>query len=243
MNKIYVLISLISFPIFNAQKCDNLTQHIDSRGHFNISLNTNLDNQKFETPVEMIEINDDKNSILLDLFQKKFPEIYDGKCLRINTKDTTINEFFFCDKIQKDNIPEYRFKTLGTFNLVHIFDDYYFFKYSGFEIGGYFMYNARDHFFYSFNGKLVISKDKNIIYSYTSSPYFGFSLNILQLDYYRELNYGLRGNFDVIELKLTKYNGSEKYSFSIDLNEKREVRNENYEIVKSELCNRKISIN
>lgn len=240
MYKPYLLISFLFFINFSAQDFEEFKQSIDAYGHFNISFDKKLFDERFETKVELIEIIEQNNPELLTLFQKKFPQIYDGKCLKINKKNS--DDFFFCDRNKKDEIPEDRFTTLGKFQLVYILDDYYFFKYSGFEISGYLMYHSKDSSFYSFCSKPFVSKDRKYMYAYENSIY-GFTLNILQLDYYKELSYHLNGIFKAINLQLTQYKNTDNYSILLDLKEDRKIRNENYEVIKTEDYNHKIRIN
>gem|GEM_PF-6813398 len=151
-------------------------------------------------------------------------------------------EFFFCDKDQRDQIPKDRHSTLGKFKLVSIIDDFYFFKYSGFEISGYLMYNAKDHLFYTFVSKPIISQDKKILYSYNNDHY-GFELNILTLDNYNELTYHLNGDFDIKDLKLTQLKNTDRYSIIMNLIQKFITRDQDNNITETQYCDRKIKIN
>ncbi|PWN61217.1 hypothetical protein [Chryseobacterium viscerum] len=239
MKKTFIFISTLLSTAFYTQKCNDVHQSIDAYGQFNISFTEKLFDSFSETITEIINI-EDNNQDNLKLFQNKFPEIYDGKCLKITTKKYT--EYFFCDEDQRDQIPEDRYTTLGKFKLISIIDDFYFFKYSGFEISGYLMYNAKDSLFYSFVSKPIISQDKKFLYSY-STDFYGFNLNILTLDNYSELVYQLRGNFDIKDLKLTQFKNTDRYSIIINLIQKFITRDQDYNIIGTEYCDRKIRIN
>lgn len=242
MKIIYTLTLILLSTQLQAQKCNNLKQSIDAHGNFNIFLEDKPFDKHFENIAEIIEPEEKENGYLKE-FQEKFPEIYDGKCLKIKFKNSADSVFLFCDKKQKEQISPEESATFGTFQLTSIVDDYYFIKYSGFEIWGYFMYNAKDHLFYNFIGKPIVSKNKDLIYSYTNHPYLGFMLNILVLDYYRELNYSLNGKFDVKDLVLVQYKNTERYSVIINLQENIPIIDENYKILSNNYCNWKIRIN
>jgi hypothetical protein len=201
-----------------------------------------LFDSQFETISETINPEETGNDYITE-FQAKFPEVYDGKCLKITSKNFSDSIFLFCDKKKKDQVFQDASVTFGTFQLTSILDDYYFFKYSGFEVQGYFMYNAKDNLFYSFSAKPMVSKDRNFIYSYMNHPIYGFILNILVMDYYRELSYGLQGKFDVTELTLTQYKNTNNYSIIMDLQESLLILDDNNNITGNNKCNRKIRIN
>ncbi|MDR3022770.1 hypothetical protein [Chryseobacterium sp.] len=239
MKKIFIFISVLLSTVFYTQKCTDLQQSINSNGHFNISFTEKLFDSFSETIPEVINIEENSQDNL-KLFQNEFPEIYDGKCLKIKTKRYT--EYFFCDKDQRDQVPKDRNNTLGKFKLISIIDNFYFFKYSGFEISGYLMYNAKDHSFYSFVSKPIISQDKKILYSY-NNDYYGFELNILTLDNYSELTYHLNGDFDIKDLKLTQLKNTDRYSIIMNLIQKFINRDQDNNITGTQYCDRKIKIN
>lgn len=125
MKKPFIFISILLSTVFYTQKCTDLQQSINSNGHFNISFTEKLFDSFSETIPEIINIEENSQDNL-KLFQNKFPDIFDGKCLKINMKGGS-TEFFFCDKDQRDQIPKDRHSTLGRFKLVSIIDDFYFF--------------------------------------------------------------------------------------------------------------------
>ncbi|NIF05180.1 hypothetical protein F3J23_06960 [Chryseobacterium sp. Tr-659] len=239
MKKIFVFISTLLSTVFYTQKCTDLKQNIDSYGNFNISFTEKLFDNFSEKIAEVINI-EESNQDNLKLFQNKFPEVYDGKCLKITTKK--YNEYFFCDENQRDQIPEDRYTTLGKFKLSSVVDNFYFFKYSGFEISGYLMYNEKDSLFYSFESKPIISQDKKFLYSY-STNFYGFDLNVLTLDHYSKLFYHLQGDFDIKDIRLTQYKDTDHYSIIMDLTQKLITRDQDYKVIGVEYCNRKIKIN
>ncbi len=240
MKKIFIFISVLLSTVFYTQKCMDLHQSINSNGHFNISFTEKLFDNFSETIPEVINIEENSQDNL-KLFQNKFPDIYDGKCLKINIKGES-KDFFFCDKDQRDQIPKDLHSTLGKFKLVSIIDNFYFFKYSGFEISGYQMYNAKDRLFYFFGSKPIISQDKKIIYSY-NNDYYAFELNILNLDNYNELTYRLIGDFDIKDLKLTQLKNTDRYSIIMSLIQKFISRDQENNITGTQYCDRKIKIN
>lgn len=240
MKKLFIFISTLLSTVFYTQKCTDLQQSINSNGHFNISFTEKLFDSFSETIPEIINI-EETSQDNLKVFQNKFPDIYDGKCLKINIKGES-TDFFFCDKDQRDQIPKDRNNTFGKFKLMSKIDNFYFFKYSGFEIGGYLMYNVKDRLFYFFVSKPIISQDKKIIYSYHNGNYC-FELNILNLDNYNELTYHLNGDFNIKDLKLTQLKNTDRYSVIIDLIQKIIIRDQENNITETQYCDRKIKIN
>lgn len=93
-------------------------QNIDMNGHFNISIfndQSYLKNQKNE--VEFIHLNKNSNHTNIIDFQKKFPDIYDGKCLSINDETFGSTNFKLCDKTVIQNQVGNNAILFGTFEI------------------------------------------------------------------------------------------------------------------------------
>ncbi|WP_404985126.1 hypothetical protein ACI513_17815 [Chryseobacterium sp. M5] len=235
MKKILNIISILFSLFLTAQKCSDITQNITAYGHFNFTT-TNKDYQYYKKQsiqsLEIVETNSENN---LKIFQQKFPDVYDGKCLKIKSKNTSDNEFILCDKNQEGNI-DLEFKTLGHFKLISIIENLFVFKYLGFEIEGYLVFNSSDKYFYTLNGKPKISPDKKIIYSVYNNPHDGLNINMIQLNYYRELSYRLQGKININSVALLKYEHTGNYGLLLDLDREIDIRNENHDLIGKENC-------
>lgn len=242
MNKISILVLIFSSIVLKSQKCNDITQNITANGHFNFTM---IDDNSFKyfqkdsiQSLKLIETNSETN---LKLFQEKFPDIYDGKCLKIKSKDIA-NVVDFCDEKQKENIDLETPKTFGLFKLISIIDNFFIFKYSGFQLGGYLIFNSSDNFFYFFNKNLQISPDKKIAYSISSNPYDGLTIKFLQFDSYKDLTYKIQGDIDVESINMLKYSNTGNYGLLLKFNRKINLRNENYDIIGKENCITKLRI-
>lgn len=85
MKKIFISILILLSAMLYTQKCNDIQQNINAYGSFNISFKEKLFDNFSETVTEVIHI-EENNQDYLQLFQNKFPEVYDGKCLKITTK-------------------------------------------------------------------------------------------------------------------------------------------------------------
>lgn len=242
MNKISIFVLIFLSIVLKSQKCSDITQNITANGHFNFTMIDDISFKYYQKDsiqsLKLIETNSETN---LKLFQKKFPDIYDGKCLKIKSKDIA-NAVDFCDEKQKEDIDLERPKKFGRFKLISIIDNFFIFKYSGFQLGGYIIFNSSDSFFYVFNENLQISPDRKIAYSISSNPYYGLTIKFLQFDSYRDLTYTIQGNIDVESINMLKYSNTGNYGLLLKFNRKIDIRNENYDIIGKENCITKLRI-
>lgn len=235
MKKIVNIILIPFSLILTAQKCGEITQNITAYGHFNFTTTDNNYKYYQKQSIQSLELIETDSENNLKIFQQKFPDIYDGKCLKIKSKNTSGNEFNFCDKTQKEK-NDLEFTTFGQFKLISIIENLFVFKYSGFEVEGYLIFNSSDNYFYTLNGKPKISPDKKIVYSISDNSYDGLNIHIIQLDYYRELSYKLKGKISINAATLLKYENTNNYGLLVDFNLEIDIRNENYDSIKKEIC-------
>ncbi|REC50565.1 hypothetical protein DRF62_19045, partial [Chryseobacterium piscium] len=104
------------------------------------------------------------------------------------------------------------------------------------EIEGYLVFNSSDKYFYTLNGKPKISPDKKIIYSIYNNAHDRLDINMIQLDYYRELSYRLQGKININSVALLKYEHTGNYGLLLDLDREIDIINENYDLIGKKSC-------
>lgn len=241
MFKSYLVLSLVLFLKFSGQKCTNFIQNIDAVGQFNIFT---VDEHKYlrdiKNSVQILEPKKNNNQISLSDFQKQFPKIYDGKCIKINDIISAPANHKLCDKNQKKYINEENI-TFGSFSIESYLDEFYIIKFSGFEIGGFLLFNTENKKMYVFDFDPKFSIDKKYIFG-SSQDYQGFSLQVKELANDRSLRYTLNGTYILNNIKLIQYENLH-FQLLIDLNETISIFDSINDVIKKSNCNLKIGIN
>lgn len=243
MNKFWLIFLSLFFSNIFGQKCENLIQNIDANGHFNIF--TIEDNKYFRDLNDSITIINpikNNNQITLSDFQSKFPDIYDGKCLKINDRKVDYNNLKICDEKQKNKIKEKGNITFGSFLIDSKFDEFYILKFSGFEITSYLIIDTKSKKVIAFESEPKFSTDKKFIFGY-SNDYNGFVLNVREIGYERSMRYQLHGTYDINEIKLIQFRNTSNFEILLDLKELIKVRNDKYDVIDNKTCNLKLGIN
>lgn len=187
-----------------AQNRKKLIQEIDMNGNFVISF---IDDTYYKKSLKdsVKSIIPFKNDEQIDLkkFQKEFPELYNGKCLKITDPNLLKVNLKICDQSKSKEIDEEGALLFGTFFISSYFDEFNIIKFNGFEASSNYIFNTKTKQMFAFGNEPIFSEDKKFVYGY-SQDYFGFVINILQLDSGKSLRYKLHGKYDIINVKLTQ---------------------------------------
>lgn len=240
--KIIYLYFLLVPSLMFSQDCDELIQNIQTNGHFNIRYNENNSYQKFDTLTSLNYEKVDSFKIIND-FKSNFPKILDGRCLNVNTKNNTILDFIFCDDSEREKFNSEIPHLFGKFEIISSIDEFYIFKYSGFEISGYFIFNSKDNYFYHFNGEPIISSNKKFIYSINNHTNSGLTVNVLEFEPYKELNYSLSYNIELISHTLLKYHSTNNLVLKLEFNNLIETRDKYLKVIETLKCKKTLFIN
>lgn len=243
MKKILIFLLLVIYSIFFSQKCENISQHIDANGHFNISTideetyNYQLkDSVQFTTPIR------NNNKITLSDFQKKFPKVYDGKCIIINDKNFLPENFKFCNISQRELIGQNENILFGKFVVDSYLDEYYIIKFSGFEIGGYIIFDSINDKMFYFDSEPKFSLNKKIMFGY-HNDYQGFKLDFRKMDGSRNIKYTIMGTYDINDINLLQFPNTLNFQLLLNLTETIRVRDDDFNFVGIKTCDLKVAIN
>lgn len=221
MIKLYIILFSCFFLENFAQNQKRLIQEIDMNGNFIISFvdNTYYKNALQDSVTSIIPF---KNIGKIDLkkIAKEFPELYNGKCLKITDKNFSSVNLKICDQLRSKEIDEEGDLLFGTFFISSYFEEFYIIKFSGFEASSNYIFNTKTKQMFAFGNEPIFSQDKKFVYGY-SQDYFGFVINILQLDSGKSLRYKLHGKYKIIDVKLTKLkSGIDQVIFNLNQTER-----------------------
>lgn len=204
MKKVSLIILIIFSLKLSAQSKNNLIQEISSNGNFVISVIDDKTYDRYLTDKAKVIVPTENNGIkTLSEFKNLYPEIYNGKCLKINDKKFQEFDIKICDQLQAKEINEKGALYFGTFPIESFLDEFFIFNFSGWEAQSYYIFDSNKKQMHAFGNKPFFSIDKKVIYGYSEDT-FGIIFNFLQLDSGNSLRYKLHGKYKIKEVNLTQ---------------------------------------